>query len=100
MVIPPLVAKTRAPKENGDGRIVCGIVWGSADRKGTSENAGEVSLSRKGAKSRSGTGGLRSKTTKAGTDVEHLRAANVELKKKLAEALQQQTATSEVLSVT
>jgi hypothetical protein len=94
------LAKTRALKENGDGRIVCGIVWGSADRKGTSENAGEVSLSRKGAKSRRGTTGLRSKATKTGTDVERLRAANAELKKKLAEALEQQTATFEVLSVT
>jgi signal transduction histidine kinase len=93
------LAKTRALKENGDGRIGRGIVWGSADRKRTSEYAGEVSLSRKGAKSRKRTTGLRSKTTKAGTDVERLRAANAELKKKLAEALEQQTATSEVLRV-
>jgi hypothetical protein len=35
------LAKTRALKENDDGRIVCGIVWDSADRKGTSKNAGE-----------------------------------------------------------
>ena len=35
--------------------------------------------------------------TKARTGVERLRAANADLKKKLAEALEQQTATSEVL---
>src|SRR5262249_19480513 len=43
--------------------------------------------------------GLRSKTTKARTHVDSLRAANADLKKKLAEALEQQTATSEVLGV-
>src|SRR6516165_9647326 len=43
--------------------------------------------------------GLRSKTTKARTHVNRLRAANADLKKKLAEALEQQTATSEVLQV-
>ena len=56
-------------------------------------------LSRKGAKSRRRTTGLRSKTTKARTHVDRLRAANADLKKKLAEALEQQTATSEVLQV-
>src|SRR5262249_18659458 len=76
-----------------------GSILGWADRKGASEHAGEVSLSRKGAKSRKRTTGLRSKTTKAGTDVDRLRAANADLKKKLAEALEQQRATSEVLSV-
>jgi hypothetical protein len=58
-----------------------------------------VILSRKGAKSRTRITGLRSKTTKATTDVDRLRAANTDLKKKLAEALEQQTATSEVLRV-
>jgi GAF domain-containing protein len=58
-----------------------------------------VTLSRKGAKSRTRAGGLRSKTTKARTHVDRLRAANADLKKKLAEALEQQTATSEVLRV-
>jgi hypothetical protein len=58
-----------------------------------------VTLSRKGAKSRTRITGLRSKTTKARTHVERLRAANADLKKKLAEALEQQTATSEVLGV-
>ena len=53
----------------------------------------------KGAKSRRRITGLRSKTTKARTDVDRLRAANADLKKKLAEALEQQTATSEVLQV-
>jgi GAF domain-containing protein len=58
-----------------------------------------VTLSRKGAKSRTRIPGLRSRTTKAGTDVDRLRAANADLKKNLAEALEQQTATSEVLRV-
>jgi hypothetical protein len=58
-----------------------------------------VTLSRKGAKSRRRITGLRSKTTKARTHVDRLRAANADLKKKLAEALEQQTATSEVLRV-
>jgi signal transduction histidine kinase len=58
-----------------------------------------VTLSRKGAKSRTRITGLRSKTTKARTPVDRLRAANAHLKKKLAEALEQQTATSDVLSV-
>src|SRR5262245_65509291 len=61
--------------------------------------ADEVILSRKGAKSRARITGLRSKTTKATTDVDRLRSANTDLKKKLAEALEQQTATSEVLRV-
>jgi signal transduction histidine kinase len=43
--------------------------------------------------------GLRSKTTKARTHVDGIRAANTDLKKKLAEALEQQAATSEVLQV-
>ena len=56
-------------------------------------------MSRKGAKSRRLITGLRSKTTKARTHVDRVRAANADLKKKLAEALEQQTATSEVLEV-
>ena len=56
-------------------------------------------MARNGAKSRRRITGLRSKTTKAGTQVDSLRAANAELKKKLAEALEQQTAASEVLQV-
>jgi GAF domain-containing protein len=58
-----------------------------------------VTLSHKGAKSRRRITGLRSKTTKARTHVDRVRAANADLKKKLAEALEQQTATSEVLEV-
>jgi signal transduction histidine kinase len=58
-----------------------------------------VTLSRKGAKSQRRTSGLRSTTTKARTHVDRLRAANADLKKKLAEALEQQRATSEVLQV-
>jgi two-component system NtrC family sensor kinase len=68
-------------------------------KKGTSDRADEVILARKGEKSRRGTTGLRLKKTKAGSDVERLRAANAELKKKLAEALEQQTAASEVLQI-
>jgi signal transduction histidine kinase/DNA-binding FrmR family transcriptional regulator len=58
-----------------------------------------VTLSRKGAKSRRGTTSLRSKTTKAKPHVDRVRAANGDLKKRLAEALEQQAATSEVLCV-
>src|SRR6516164_10399465 len=63
----------------------------------TSDCADEVILARKGAKSRKRITGLRSKTTKARTDIDRLRAANADLKKKLAEALQRQTATADVL---
>src|SRR5438034_3376987 len=59
----------------------------------------QVTLSRKGAKSRKRISGLRSKTTRARTPVDRLRAANTDLKKKLAEAREQQTATSVVLQV-
>jgi GAF domain-containing protein len=66
-------------------------------KKGTTDRADEVTLARKGAKSRKRITGLRSKTTKARTDIDRLRAANADLKKKLAEALQRQTATADVL---
>ena len=56
-------------------------------------------MSRKGAKSQHRVRGLRSTGTKARTHVERLRAANADLKKKLDEALEQQTATSDVLRV-
>ena len=56
-------------------------------------------MTRKGVKSRRRITGLRSNKTKARTNVDRLRAANADLKKKLAEALEQQTATSEVLGV-
>jgi len=59
----------------------------------------EVILARKGAKSRRRTTGLRSKTTKARTHVDRLRAIIADLKKKLTEALEQQTATSDVLGI-
>src|SRR5260370_31407591 len=72
---------------------------GGGGRKGTRECAHEVTLARKGAKSRRPATSLRSKATKAGTQVDSLRAANADLKKKLAEASEQQTATSEVLQV-
>ena len=56
-------------------------------------------MARKGAKSRRRVTGLRSKTTKARADVDRLRTAVADLKKKLAEALEQQTATSEILGI-
>ena len=56
-------------------------------------------MARKGAKSRRRVTGLRLKTTKARNDVDRLRAANADLKKTLTEALERQTATSEVLQV-
>jgi len=63
-------------------------------------------LSRKGAKSRRRSTGLRSKTTKTRTRVDRVREPRAELEKELeartrelSEALQQQTATSEVLQV-
>jgi GAF domain-containing protein len=58
-----------------------------------------VILARKGAKSRRRITSVRSKTTKARTHVARLRIANADLKKKLAEALDQQAATSQVLRV-
>jgi GAF domain-containing protein len=58
-----------------------------------------VTLSRKEAKSRTRVGGPRSSGTTARTHVDRLRADNADLKKKLAEALEQQAATSEVLRV-
>jgi GAF domain-containing protein len=58
-----------------------------------------VILARKGAKSRRRITSLRSETTKAKTHIDRVRAANADLKKRLAEALEQQAATSEVLGV-
>jgi GAF domain-containing protein len=71
---------------------------------GPSGCADEVTLARKGAKSRTRISGLRSKTTKAKTPVDRLRAANADsnnadLKKRLAEAREQQTATAEILGI-
>jgi GAF domain-containing protein len=58
-----------------------------------------VTLSRKGAKSRTHARGIRSTGTKARTRGRRTRESRADLEKKLAEALEQQTATSEVLSV-
>jgi transcriptional regulator with GAF, ATPase, and Fis domain len=58
-----------------------------------------VTLSRKGAKNQTGVRNLRPTGTKASTDVDRLCASNADLEKKLAEALEQQAATSEVLQV-
>jgi transcriptional regulator with GAF, ATPase, and Fis domain len=66
---------------------------------GTSDCADEVILARKGAKSRTQAGRIRSTRTKAKAHVGHVRDCNADLKKKLAEALEQQAATSEVLQV-
>ena len=73
------------------------LSWG--DQHGSVDRTDEVILARKGAKSRRRITGLRSKTTKPRTHVDRLRAANADQKKKLAEALEQQEATSEVLQV-
>ena len=61
-------------------------------------------MARKGAKSRTRISGLRSKRTKPKTPVDRLRAAtadlnNADLKKRLAEALEQQTVTAEILGI-
>ena len=56
-------------------------------------------MARKEAKRRTQSRNRRSTRTKARADVDGLRTANAELKKQLAEALEQQTATSEVLRV-
>jgi len=73
-----------------------GSILGWADRKGDSDCADEVILARKGAKSRRRITGLRSNETKART---HVDRANADLKKKLAEALEQQAATADLLKV-
>ena len=69
--------------------------WGAwVDRR-----ANEVTLSRKGAKSRTHGRKLRSSGTKARTRVGRSREPRAELERKLAEALEQQAATSEVLQI-
>jgi GAF domain-containing protein len=83
-----------------------GSILGWADRKGTSDCADEVTLSRKGAKSRTRVRGLRSTGTKVRTPVGRTRKPRADLqqqlekyRRELAEAREQQTATSEVLGV-
>src|SRR6516164_6223043 len=80
------------------------IMWGAGRKAG--DCADEVTLSRKGAKSRTSRRNLRSTGTKArtrasNTDLEErLKASRRELaeaREHLAEALEQQTATAEVL---
>ena len=56
-------------------------------------------MSRKGTKSRTPITSLRSKRTKARTRVSRIREPHADLEKKLAEALERQAATSEVLQV-
>ena len=70
-----------------------------SDRNGTSDCADEVTLSRKGAKSRTGIPGLRSTRTKTGTRAAHVRESPTELERKLTEALEREAASSEVLRV-
>jgi regulator of replication initiation timing len=79
--------------------LIGSILGGGPNRREIGDYADEVILARKEAKSRRRVTGLRSKTTKARTPVDRLRANNADLKKKLAEMLEQQTATSEVLQV-
>src|SRR5262249_1707246 len=59
----------------------------------------EVTLARKGEKSRTRITGLRSKTTKTRTHVDRVREPRADLEKKLAESLEQQAATAEVLRI-
>src|SRR5262249_22344675 len=80
--------------------------WSSAWGEQPIEHADEVTLSRKGAKSQRRITGLRSKATKARTHVARVREPRAKLEKKLeartralGEALDQQTATSEILNV-
>ncbi len=76
-----------------------GSILGWADQKGDSGCADEVTLSRKGAKSRTHSGGLRSTGTKASTRVHPIRKPRVHLEERLAEALEQQAATAEILRI-
>jgi signal transduction histidine kinase len=76
-----------------------GSIWLARPKGWTGDCADEVILSRKGAKNRTHARSRRSTRTKARTHVDRVRAANADLNKKLAEALEQQTATSEVLQV-
>ena len=79
---------------------MAGPILGWADRKGgTNDCADEVTLSLKGAKSPTRGRKLRSTGTKARVRVGRNRKSREDLEMKLAEALEQQTATSEVLQV-
>jgi GAF domain-containing protein len=69
------------------------------DRKRTSDCADEVTLSRKGTKSRNRAPGPRSNRTKAGTQVGRAREPQAGLESQFAQALAQQAATSEILRV-
>jgi GAF domain-containing protein len=80
--------------------------WGTSRPEGASDCADEVTLSRKGAKSRTQGRKLRLTGTKARTRVGRIRDSRAELyqqlkacKRELAEAREQQRATSEVLQI-
>ena len=66
---------------------------------GAIDYAGKITLSRKGSNSHNRTRKLRSTRTKSGTRGGRVRESGATLQKKLAEALEQQAATSEVLRV-
>src|SRR5262245_36346871 len=88
-------------------------MWEARPGRKAGDCADEVTLSCKGGKSRTSGRTLRSTGTKARTHVDRLRASNIDLEEQLkasrrelaearehlAEALEQQTATSEVLQV-
>jgi hypothetical protein len=69
-------------------------------QSGSSDVPPGVTLSRKGAKSQTHGRKVRSSGTKVRTRVGRMREPRAELERKLAEALEQQAATSEVLRVT
>src|SRR5262249_12894181 len=99
----PIFHKIRSANSDDEVSSSCGSVridrldLTRADRKGASRCADEVTLARKGAKSRTRITGLRSTRTKASERVHPIREPQLE--ERLAEALEQQAAMAEVLSI-